>query len=239
MQRMGQVISLKPGAVAEYNRLHAAVWPEVLRVIHNAHIRNYSIFLKEPENLLFAYWEYHGTVSIDQQRYNFQFGGDAFWEIKGGKKRGMISRVATSRARRISGRPATAPPDPPTGASSAPPAMPKASRRRSIPSATAARPRASARSTSYHWTKSRINYMLTRDEAQKLAKKVIGLSTFPECQVTITAQRTGLHAIRQQRDHHRVASTCATTVSIAVTRDARSRRPTPSTNSTTPRCAPP
>ena len=27
-----------------------------------------------------------GSFSIDQQRYNFQFGGDAFWEIKGGKK---------------------------------------------------------------------------------------------------------------------------------------------------------
>jgi TldD protein len=35
-----------------------------------------------------------GSFSIDQQRYNFQFGGDAFWEIKGGKKGGMISRVA-------------------------------------------------------------------------------------------------------------------------------------------------
>ena len=38
-----------------------------------------------------------GSYSIDQQRYNFQFGGDAFWEIKGGKKGGMIS------ARRLSG----------------------------------------------------------------------------------------------------------------------------------------
>ena len=35
-----------------------------------------------------------GSYSIDQQRYNFQFGGNAFWEIKGGKKRGMVSRVA-------------------------------------------------------------------------------------------------------------------------------------------------
>jgi TldD protein len=35
-----------------------------------------------------------GSFSIDQQRYNFQFGGDAFWEIRGGKKRGMLSRVA-------------------------------------------------------------------------------------------------------------------------------------------------
>ena len=35
-----------------------------------------------------------GSFSIDQQRYNFQFGGDAFWEIKKGKKGNMISRVA-------------------------------------------------------------------------------------------------------------------------------------------------
>ncbi len=35
-----------------------------------------------------------GSFSIDQQRYNFQFGGDAFWEIRGGQKRGMLSRVA-------------------------------------------------------------------------------------------------------------------------------------------------
>ena len=35
-----------------------------------------------------------GSWSIDHQRYNFQFGGDAFYEIKGGKKGKMISRVA-------------------------------------------------------------------------------------------------------------------------------------------------
>jgi TldD protein len=35
-----------------------------------------------------------GSYSIDQQRYNFQFGGDAFWAIKGGKKQGMVSQVA-------------------------------------------------------------------------------------------------------------------------------------------------
>jgi TldD protein len=35
----------------------------------------------------------NGSFSIDQQRYNFQFGGDAFWEIKGGKRHGMLSRV--------------------------------------------------------------------------------------------------------------------------------------------------
>jgi TldD protein len=35
-----------------------------------------------------------GSYSIDQQRYNFQFGGDAFWEIKGGKVGPMIADVA-------------------------------------------------------------------------------------------------------------------------------------------------
>lgn len=60
MQRMGMVIGLDADKVAEYKRLHADVWPEVLEMITACGIRNYSIFLKEPENLLFGYWEYHG-----------------------------------------------------------------------------------------------------------------------------------------------------------------------------------
>ena len=61
MQRMGMVLTLKAEHVAEYKRLHADVWPGVLARISASNIRNYSIYLKEPENLLFGYWEYHGT----------------------------------------------------------------------------------------------------------------------------------------------------------------------------------
>lgn len=61
MQRMGLCLGLKPEAIAEYKRLHADVWPGVLRKIADCNIRNYSIYLKEPENLLFAYFEYHGS----------------------------------------------------------------------------------------------------------------------------------------------------------------------------------
>lgn len=61
MQRMGMMIHLKPEEIAEYKRIHAAVWPSVLKRIADCHIRNYSIFLREPENLLFGYFEYHGT----------------------------------------------------------------------------------------------------------------------------------------------------------------------------------
>jgi L-rhamnose mutarotase len=60
MRRIAQIIRLKPEETDEYKRIHADVWPEVLRTIETCHIRNYSIFLREPENLLFAYFEYHG-----------------------------------------------------------------------------------------------------------------------------------------------------------------------------------
>jgi len=60
MQRMGMLIGIAPQHIAEYRRLHANVWPAVLARIQRSNIRNYSIFLREPENLLFGYWEYHG-----------------------------------------------------------------------------------------------------------------------------------------------------------------------------------
>ena len=61
MKRMGMVIGIAPEHVAEYRRLHAAVWPGVLERIAASGIRNYTIYLREPENLLFASWEYHGS----------------------------------------------------------------------------------------------------------------------------------------------------------------------------------
>ncbi|HYD51843.1 MAG TPA: TldD/PmbA family protein [Gemmatimonadaceae bacterium] len=35
-----------------------------------------------------------GSYSIDHQRYNFQFGGQAYWEVRGGKITGMLKDVA-------------------------------------------------------------------------------------------------------------------------------------------------
>ncbi|MDB5523767.1 MAG: hypothetical protein JWM58_1530 [Rhizobium sp.] len=61
MQRMGQIIGLNADKVEEYKRLHAAVWPDILAMISACNIKNYSIYLKEPENMMFAYYEYHGT----------------------------------------------------------------------------------------------------------------------------------------------------------------------------------
>jgi L-rhamnose mutarotase len=58
MKRYGNVIKVKPEALAEYTRVHAAVWPEVLAMIYQCNMRNYSIFHKD--GFLFAYFEYVG-----------------------------------------------------------------------------------------------------------------------------------------------------------------------------------
>ncbi|MDX9972319.1 MAG: L-rhamnose mutarotase, partial [FCB group bacterium] len=63
MQRYGWIIGLKRDQVDEYKRLHAAVWPDVLKMIKDCNLANYSIYLREfPDgNLyLFSYLEYVG-----------------------------------------------------------------------------------------------------------------------------------------------------------------------------------
>ena len=64
MKRYGMVIGLQPDRVEEYKRLHAAVWPEVLAMIRECHIQNYSIYLRTLDDgfpYLFSYFEYTGT----------------------------------------------------------------------------------------------------------------------------------------------------------------------------------
>jgi L-rhamnose mutarotase len=60
MKRYGSVIGIKPEKIKEYKELHAAVWPKVLQQIQRSNIQNYTIYLREPENLLFGTFEYHG-----------------------------------------------------------------------------------------------------------------------------------------------------------------------------------
>ena len=52
------MIRVKPNKLEEYKQYHADVWPEVLGIIHECNIRNYSIYHKD--GYLFAYFEYIG-----------------------------------------------------------------------------------------------------------------------------------------------------------------------------------
>lgn len=58
-RRYGSVIAVRPECLDEYKRLHAAVWPGVLKMIYDCNLRNYSIYYKD--GYLFSYYEYVGT----------------------------------------------------------------------------------------------------------------------------------------------------------------------------------
>jgi L-rhamnose mutarotase len=93
MQRMGMCLGLKPEQIARYKELHAAVWPEILDAISKANIRNYSIFLREPENLLFAYWEYVGEdFTADMERLKDAPRMREWWDITDPMQQPLESR---------------------------------------------------------------------------------------------------------------------------------------------------
>ena len=63
MQRYGSIIGLNEAKLEEYVKLHASVWPGVLKKIKECNIRNYSIYLRRIEGslFLFSYFEYAGS----------------------------------------------------------------------------------------------------------------------------------------------------------------------------------
>jgi L-rhamnose mutarotase len=47
-------MKLKPGFKNEYKKRHDEIWPELKKLLENAGIRDYSIFLDEETDTLFA-----------------------------------------------------------------------------------------------------------------------------------------------------------------------------------------
>ena len=43
---------LKPGCEEEYQRRHAAIWPELVDMIHEAGVKKYSIFLDRGRSIV-------------------------------------------------------------------------------------------------------------------------------------------------------------------------------------------
>jgi L-rhamnose mutarotase len=85
MQRHGSVVMLHPDKVAEYVRLHAAVWPEVLAMIRQCHIQNYSIYLRrlaDGRHYLFSYFEYTGgDYAADLAKMAADPATQKWWEL--------------------------------------------------------------------------------------------------------------------------------------------------------------
>ncbi len=91
MRRVASVIGLPDKNVAEYEELHANVWPEVLAQIKKSNIRNYSIYrFKET---LFSYFEYVGEdYDADMARMAQDPATQRWWAVCGPLQRPMEER---------------------------------------------------------------------------------------------------------------------------------------------------
>ena len=94
MKRMGMMIGLDSAQAAEYRRLHADVWPDVLAQLSRSNVRNYTIFWNEAEATLFGYWEYHGTdFDADMKKMADDPTTQKWWAICGPMQRPLESRA--------------------------------------------------------------------------------------------------------------------------------------------------
>jgi L-rhamnose mutarotase len=62
-KRFGFKMKMLPGFKEEYRKRHDEIWPELVKLLRNEGIGNYSIFLDEETNSLFAYQEQSGDSS--------------------------------------------------------------------------------------------------------------------------------------------------------------------------------
>lgn len=56
-------MKLFPGFREEYRKRHSEIWPELVKMLKDQGIGNYSIFYDEETNILFAYQEQSGETS--------------------------------------------------------------------------------------------------------------------------------------------------------------------------------
>ena len=58
-------MKLKPGFTAEYKKRHDEIWPELSALLSANGISDYTIFLDEETNILFAVQQQNGSSSQD------------------------------------------------------------------------------------------------------------------------------------------------------------------------------
>ena len=63
MKSYGFKMRLKPGLADEYKRRHDEIWPELSALLRKSGVSDYSIFLDEETNILFAVQKQSGSSS--------------------------------------------------------------------------------------------------------------------------------------------------------------------------------
>ena len=79
VRRIASVVILPQGNIADYEELHAAVWPGVREALTRSNIVNYSIF--RHGEILFSYFEYIGTdLDADSARIAADPATQRWWD---------------------------------------------------------------------------------------------------------------------------------------------------------------
>ncbi|AQQ72017.1 L-rhamnose mutarotase [Limihaloglobus sulfuriphilus] len=96
MIRCGSVLEILEEKIDEYKQLHAEVWPEVLDMVRQCNITNYSIFLRRlPDGkfYLFSYFEYTGTdFEADMAKMAADPNTQRWWQVCGKCQRPLSDR---------------------------------------------------------------------------------------------------------------------------------------------------
>ncbi len=66
MKREAFKMYLKPGFEEEYEKRHAAIWPELKKMLQEGGVSDYSIYWDKDTNILFACQKTEGGSSQDQ-----------------------------------------------------------------------------------------------------------------------------------------------------------------------------
>lgn len=61
MKREAFKMYLKPGCEEEYQRRHAAIWPELKKLLSDSGVSDYSIYWDRDTNILFAFQKTAGA----------------------------------------------------------------------------------------------------------------------------------------------------------------------------------
>ena len=57
MKRFAFKMQLKPGCEKEYERRHAAIWPELVKMIKDGGVSNYSIYWDKVDPITQKWWD--------------------------------------------------------------------------------------------------------------------------------------------------------------------------------------
>ena len=63
-------MKMTPGMKTEYKRRHSEIWPEIVELLKKSGVSDYSIFLDEETNTLFAVQKIEGNMGSQDLGFN-------------------------------------------------------------------------------------------------------------------------------------------------------------------------